>query len=100
MGGSWWLVDHPCGSDSDDFFSASVGRRLRLFLSLDLDTMSYAHISWTLGSSPAIKPYFHPFQKLKLAVDMWCDSVQACDTGVPQSFLWFLTQFSFNCFLV
>lgn len=48
------------------FLSASVGRRLCLLLSLDLDAMSYTHISWSSGTTPTIKPYLHPFEKLKL----------------------------------
>lgn len=57
----------PCGSGLNDIFSASVSRRLCLLLRLDLDTMSYADISWSLSSSPALKLFLHPFQKLQLA---------------------------------
>lgn len=82
----WWLFIPVAVAQINNFFSAGLGRRLCLLLSLDWDTKSCVHTSWSLGSSLATKLYLHPFQKLKQStINRWCNLAPARDTGVSQS---------------
>lgn len=96
----WKLVvaGHSYGSGSNDFFSASVGRRLCLLLSLDLDSMSCAH-------QPDFRQYScHKITPLPLPeIEATCSAIQCqlvtlvFHSQSSQS-LWFPTQFSSTCF--
>lgn len=87
MGRSGWCLSMPVAvAQINNFFSASLGRRLCLLLSLDSDTKSCVHNQLEFRQYPChtTVPSLLPENEAKHNLHV-CNLVPAHDTGVSQS---------------